>query len=45
MIHKVGECVNNKLARELLGMFSKLQYIRDAESWLDIDYTDPGVQL
>lgn len=45
MIHKDGECINTWLARELLGRFIKLQYIRDAESLLDIDYTNPGVQL
>ena len=33
------------MARELLGRFIKLQYIRDAESLLDIDYTNPSVQL
>lgn len=27
MIHKVGECINTKLARESLGRFIKLQYI------------------
>lgn len=44
MIHRVGDCIT-KLAKELLGRFVNLQYIREADSVLDVDYTDPAIQL
>lgn len=44
MIYRVGDCIT-KLAKELLGRFVNLQYIREADSVLDVDYTDPALQL
>ena len=44
MIHRVGDCIT-KLTKELLGRFIDLQVIREADSFLEINYTDPTVQV
>ena len=44
MIHKLSNCIT-KLVRDLLGRFISIKCIHEADSYLEIEYEDPSVQL